>query len=147
MTDNRIEVEGIRESADNRLLILALIFFGSTRWSARTCVTIGNMLRLINIRYRSICCMRINRLSFCWPCRNGHVDFIDHLVSGFVKHRDNPLCARLYRLVKLNNEMCVDVDVVSILLRIKTYWRLCQQFHTYDESCHCNKDSFRSHCF
>ena len=84
MTDNRIKVEGIRKSAYNRLLILALVFFGSTRWSARTCITIGNILHLINIRYGGIYSIRVSVLRLCWSCRNGHINFVNYLISSFV---------------------------------------------------------------
>lgn len=49
MTDNRIEVESIREAAYDGLLVFALIFLGRTRRSARTGIAIGDVPYLIYI--------------------------------------------------------------------------------------------------
>lgn len=135
MADNRIEVESIRESAYDGFLILALIFLGCTRRSARTGIAIGDVLYLIYIGYRSIDSIGILGLPFHRPCRNSHVNSINHLAGSLVCNCDNALAAGFHRLVKLYDQMRINVNVLGIFLWIKTDRRLCHQFHTDKETC------------
>lgn len=145
MADDRIEMEGIREAANDSLLIPALVFFGCSRRSAGTRIPICDILHFIYVRDRSIDSIGILRLSFCRSCRNSHVYSVNYLVGGFVQHRDEPLAAGLHRSVKLNYEVCVNIDAVSVLLGIKADRRLCHEVHTYDTHRQSDKDSFHIH--
>lgn len=102
----------------------------------RTGIAVGYILYLIYIGNGSIDSIGILGLSFGWSRRNAHVYSINHLSSCLVRNSDYALAASLYSLVKHDDQMCIDVDVLGILLRIKTDWSLCHQVHTCDNTCH-----------
>ena len=89
--DDGVEVEAIGESANDVKLVATRIPGVDARRCACLGVAVGDVLRLINIRYRRILCRRIVRLSLGGPWRDAQVQTVNQFPRLSVIDRYKPL--------------------------------------------------------
>ena len=115
--DDGVEMEAIGEAADDVELIAARVPRIHARGCASLGVAVGDVLRLISIRYGRILCRRIIRLTLCRPRRNTHVQAVDQLACLLVIDRDKAPLSDRGVITHRHRQVSVNIHIRRTVLR------------------------------